>query len=98
MKEPILTTAKSGVFFSFLVRCLSPLYSEAVYKYMGDPSYSCSIWWEGGGGGGQVYFPFCVAHTTDIQRRGAILAWIVIVSVYGADTIAIDLSLSALIS
>jgi hypothetical protein len=34
----------------------------------------------------------------DIQRRGAILAWIVILSVYGADTIAIDLSLSALIS
>jgi hypothetical protein len=34
----------------------------------------------------------------DIQRRGPILAWIVILSVYGADTIAIDLSLSALIS
>jgi hypothetical protein len=33
-----------------------------------------------------------------IQRRGSILAWIVILSVYGADTIAIDLSLSALIS
>jgi hypothetical protein len=31
-----------------------------------------------------------------IQRRGPILAWIVILSVYGADTIAIDLSLSAL--
>jgi hypothetical protein len=29
-----------------------------------------------------------------IQRRGSILAWIVILSVYGADTIAIDLSLS----
>ena len=34
----------------------------------------------------------------DIQRQGSILAWIVILSVYGADTIAIDLSLSALIS
>ncbi len=34
----------------------------------------------------------------DIQRRGSILAWIVILSVSGADTIAIDLSLSALIS
>jgi len=33
-----------------------------------------------------------------IQRRGSILAWTVILSVYGADTIAIDLSLSALIS
>jgi hypothetical protein len=33
-----------------------------------------------------------------IQRRGSILAWIVILSFYGADTIAIDLSLSALIS
>ncbi len=35
---------------------------------------------------------------TAIQRRGSMLAWIVILSVYGADTIAIDLSLSALIS
>jgi hypothetical protein len=34
----------------------------------------------------------------DIQRRGSILEWMVILSVYGADTIAIDLSLSALIS
>jgi hypothetical protein len=34
----------------------------------------------------------------DIQRRGPILAWIVILSLYGADTIGIDLSLSALIS
>jgi hypothetical protein len=33
-----------------------------------------------------------------IQRWGSILAWIVILSVYGADTIAVDLSLSALIS
>jgi hypothetical protein len=33
-----------------------------------------------------------------IQRRGSILAWIVILSAYGADTIAIDLSLVALIS
>jgi hypothetical protein len=33
-----------------------------------------------------------------IQRRGSILAWIVILSFYGVDTIAIDLSLSALIS
>ncbi len=33
-----------------------------------------------------------------IQRRGSILAWTVILSVHGADTIAIDLSLSALIS
>jgi hypothetical protein len=33
-----------------------------------------------------------------IQRRGSILEWIIILSVYGADTIAIDLSLSALIS
>jgi hypothetical protein len=33
-----------------------------------------------------------------IQRRGSILAWMGILSVYGADTIAIDLSLSALIS
>jgi hypothetical protein len=33
-----------------------------------------------------------------IQRRGSILAWIVIFSVYGADTIEIDLSLSSLIS
>jgi hypothetical protein len=32
-----------------------------------------------------------------IQRQGSILAWIVILSVYGADTIATDLSLSALI-
>ncbi len=37
---------------------------------------------------------------TAIQRRDSILAWIVILSVYGADTIkqVIDLSLSALIS
>jgi hypothetical protein len=34
----------------------------------------------------------------DIQRESYILAWTVILSVYGADTIAIDLSLSALIS
>jgi hypothetical protein len=33
----------------------------------------------------------------DIQRRGAKLAWMTILSVYGADTIAIDFSLSALI-
>jgi hypothetical protein len=33
-----------------------------------------------------------------IQRRGSILAWAVILSVYGADTIAIDFSLSAPIS
>jgi hypothetical protein len=33
-----------------------------------------------------------------IQRRGSILSWTLILSVYGADTIAIDLSLSALIS
>jgi hypothetical protein len=33
-----------------------------------------------------------------IQRRDSILAWMLILSVYGADTIAIDLSLSALIS
>jgi hypothetical protein len=33
-----------------------------------------------------------------IQRRGSILAWTVIFSVLGADTNAIDLSLSALIS
>jgi hypothetical protein len=33
-----------------------------------------------------------------IQKRGSILSWIVILSVYGEDTIAIDLSLSALIS
>jgi hypothetical protein len=33
-----------------------------------------------------------------IQRRGSILAWTVILSVYDAGTIAIDLSLSALIS
>jgi hypothetical protein len=48
---------ESAVFFSFLVQWLSPLYSEAVYKYMGDPSYSCSIWWGGGGrGGGKFTF------------------------------------------
>jgi hypothetical protein len=34
----------------------------------------------------------------DIQGRGSILAWIVISSLYGADTIAIDLFLSVLIS
>jgi hypothetical protein len=34
----------------------------------------------------------------DIQRRVSILAWIVILSVYGTDTIAIDLSLCTLIS
>jgi hypothetical protein len=33
----------------------------------------------------------------DIKRRGSILAWIVILSVYGADTIAIS-AISALIS
>jgi hypothetical protein len=32
-----------------------------------------------------------------IQRRGSVLAWIVILSVYGPETIAIDLSLSPLI-
>jgi hypothetical protein len=37
------------------------------------------------------------AFRAHIQIRGSILAWIVILSVYGADTIAIDLSLSALI-
>ncbi len=31
------------------------------------------------------------------SRRGSILAWIVILSVYGADTIAIDLSIAGLI-
>ncbi len=39
-----------------------------------------------------------LAYGAAIQRRGSILAWTVILSVYGADTIAIDLSLSALIS
>ncbi len=34
----------------------------------------------------------------DYLEMGSILAWIVILSVYGADTIAIDLSLSALFS
>jgi hypothetical protein len=34
----------------------------------------------------------------DIQRRGSILAWIVISSVYGADTIETDFFLSALFS
>jgi hypothetical protein len=38
------------------------------------------------------------ATLADIQRRGSILTWIVILSVYVADTIAIDLSLSELIS
>jgi hypothetical protein len=33
-----------------------------------------------------------------ILETGPRLAWIVILSVYGADTIAVDLSLSALIS
>jgi hypothetical protein len=33
-----------------------------------------------------------------IQRWGSILEWTVILTVYGAYTIAIDLSLSALIS
>jgi hypothetical protein len=37
-------------------------------------------------------------HWAAIQRRGSILAWVVILSVYGADTIAIDLALSVLIS
>ncbi len=41
---------------------------------------------------------FLYGSRADIQRRGTILAWIVILSVYGADKIAIDLSLSALIS
>ncbi len=41
---------------------------------------------------------FLYGSRADIQRLGTILAWIVILSVYGADTIAIDLSLSALIS
>ncbi len=50
-----------------------------------------------------IYCVRVVEHMTlfnwaDIQRRGSILAWTVIFSVYGADTIAIDLSLSALIS
>jgi hypothetical protein len=44
--------------------------------------------------GGAQNTPFRAA----IQRRGSILAWIVILSVYGADTIAIDLPLSSLIS
>ena len=35
---------------------------------------------------------------TAIQRRGSILAWTVFLSVYGADTIAIVLSLFELIS
>ncbi len=33
-----------------------------------------------------------------IQRRGSILSWIVILPVYGTATIAIDVSLAALIS
>jgi hypothetical protein len=37
-------------------------------------------------------------HRADIQRQSSVLAWIVFLSVYGADTIAIDLSLSVLIS
>ncbi len=41
---------------------------------------------------------FLYGSRADIQRLGTILAWIVILSVYGADTIAIVLSLSALIS
>jgi hypothetical protein len=40
----------------------------------------------------------CTQLRAVIQRRGSILSWCVILSVYGADTIAIDLSLSALIS
>ncbi len=40
---------------------------------------------------------YCEVCLADIQRRGS-LAWIVILSVYGTGTIAIDLSLSALIS
>jgi hypothetical protein len=39
-----------------------------------------------------------VSYRAAIQRRGSILAWAVILSVYGAGTIAIDLSLSVLIS
>jgi hypothetical protein len=42
---------------------------------------------------------YCVSHfQADIQRRGSIKRWTTILSVYGADTIAIDLSLSALSS
>jgi hypothetical protein len=37
-----------------------------------------------------------MANWAAIQRRGSKLAWVVILSVYGTDTI--DLSLSALIS
>ncbi len=50
---------------------------------------------------GYTLYPTWVAFLlsrADIQRRGAKLAWMTILSVYGADTIAIDLSLSALIS
>ncbi len=40
---------------------------------------------------------FLYGSRADIQRLGTLMTWIVILSVYGADTIAIDLSLSALI-
>jgi hypothetical protein len=48
-----------------------------------------------------LFYPFIgqvsVDYRAAIQRRGSILSWSIILSVYGADTIAIDLSLSALI-
>jgi hypothetical protein len=49
-------------------------------------------------GGIRIRIPIKVMSCAYIQRWGSILAWIVILSVYDAETIDIDISLSALIS
>jgi hypothetical protein len=46
----------------------------------------------------KAFYSQVAGNRADIQRWGFILAWTVILSVYGADTIAIDLSLSVLIT
>ncbi len=66
------------------------LANRAVWQY---PAFDVRgyIWF------GKLLLTLRAAFWADNQRRGSMLAWIVILSVYGADTIA-DLSLSALIS
>jgi hypothetical protein len=51
-----------------------------------------------GGVGSRISSLYPCSRLLFIQKRGSKLAWVVVLSVYGAVTIAIDLSLSALIS
>ncbi len=67
---------------------------QPLFKDIGEKS----AFWEGGFSVNVQGFHLGLWPGLLFSRRGSILAWIVILSVYGADTIAIDLSLAALIS